>query len=218
MEQFFSLTRPVAEPYLAADFNVAPSRDAYTIVEQEGRVAKAMRWGLVPSWSKDSTLGNRLINARLETVADKPSFRSAFRKRRCLVVADGFYEWQRLEGGPKQPYFLHPAEQPLMAMAGIFEVPHVPFEDGTFGDDEPFTFSILTTEAISNIAGIHYRMPVLVPPSNWAAWLDPELQEPSDILALVPSPPVGFVEAYPVSREVNDVRHNSADLLAAVKI
>lgn len=216
IEQFFTLTSPVPEPYLAADFNVAPSRDAYVVLNQEGRIARAMRWGLVPSWSKDASIGNRLINARLDTAGEKPSFRSAFRKRRCLIAADGFYEWQVVPDGPKQPYFLHPAEQPLLPMAGIFEAPHEPTADGVFGINEPYTFSILTTDATENISTIHHRMPVLVPPTNWSAWLDPELQDVDEVMALVPPPPAGFVNAYPVSRDVNNVRNNSPDLLSPV--
>lgn len=216
IEQFFSLAQPVGKPYLPADFNVAPSREAYVVVDLGGRVARPMQWGLVPGWSKDATIGNRLINARLETAGEKPSFRSAFRKRRCLVAADGFYEWQTLADGPKQPFFLHPAVQPLLAIAGIFEVPHEATEDGSFGKDEPFTFAILTTEAAADISRIHHRMPVLVPPVNWAAWLNSEVQDVEEIFALVPAPPVGFVAAHPVSHEVNNVRNNSADLLISV--
>jgi len=216
VEQFFSLSKPIGEPALPADFNVAPSREAYVVLDDQGRVAKAMKWGLVPSWSKDRTIGNRLINARLDTAGEKPSFRSAFRKRRCLVAADGFYEWQVQANGPKQPYFLHSARQPLLPMAGIFEEPHNQTDDGSFGETEPFTFSILTTEAVANIASIHHRMPVMVPPANWSAWLDSEIQDVEEVLALVPPPPADFVDAYPVSRDVNNVGNNSPELLDAV--
>lgn len=216
VEQFFSLSKPIGEPALPADFNVAPSREAYVVLDDQGRVAKAMKWGLVPSWSKDRTIGNRLINARLDTAGEKPSFRSAFRKRRCLVAADGFYEWQVQANGPKQPYFLHSARQPLLPMAGIFEEPHNQTDDGSFGETEPFTFSILTTEAVANIANIHHRMPVMVPPANWSAWLDSEIQDVEEVLALVPPPPADFVDAYPVSRDVNNVGNNSPELLDAV--
>lgn len=218
IEEYFSLTKPVAPPFLSPDFNVAPSKDAYIVTGGDGRRAKVMRWGLVPSWAKDSTIGNRLINARLETVSQKPSFRSSFKKHRCLVAADGFYEWQAQSSGPKQPFYFQPAEQPLLAIAGIFELPHEATEDGAFTDNEPLTFCILTTEATPDITSIHHRMPVVVPTSNWQAWLDPDLQDADEALALVPTAPLGFVTAQPVSRDVNNVRNNSPELIDEVRL
>lgn len=209
IQEFFSLSAPVAEPFLAPDFNVAPSKDSYVVTAHGQRLAQPMRWGLVPSWAKDVTIGNRLINARLETVAEKPSFRSAFRKRRCLVVADGFYEWQQVSDQAKQPYFIHATEQPLLAMAGIFELEN---------DLAPATFSILTTEASPDLSNVHHRMPVMVPPGNWQAWLDAELQTVDEVVGLLPRPPQGFMTAYPVSREVNSVRNNSPELLQPLRI
>jgi putative SOS response-associated peptidase YedK len=217
IEEYFSLTQPIEPPFLTPDFNVAPSRDVYVVTGGAERKVQVMRWGLVPSWAKDATIGNRLINARLETVAEKPSFRSSFKKRRCLVAADGFYEWQQRPNAPKQPFYLHPAEQPLLAIAGIFELPHDPSEDGSLTAGEPFTFSILTTEATSNITVIHHRMPVVVPSANWQAWLDPDLQDAEELLALVPAAADDLIEAYPVAREVNNVRDNSATLLERVE-
>lgn len=218
IQEYFSLTQPIAPPFLSPDFNVAPSRSAYIITGGDGPNVKVMRWGLVPSWAKDATIGNRLINARLETVAEKPSFRASFKKRRCLVAADGFYEWQEQPKGPKQPFYLHPAEQPLLAMAGIFELRHEPSADGAFTDDEPLTFCILTTEASENIASIHHRMPVVVPNKNWQAWLDPNVQDADEVTALVPAPPTGFITAHPVSRDVNNVRNNSSELPTEVSL
>ena len=146
-----------------------------------------MRWGLVPFWAKDPSIGNRMINARMETVAEKPAYRQAFARRRCLLPADGFYEWYPTEertasGKPKkQPFYIHPADGSVMAMAGLYEI----WRDPTRADDDPerfrWTCTVLTTTAEDAVGRIHDRMPLLVEPERRAAWLDPTRTDSDDL-------------------------------------
>ena len=207
----FAIDEPVAQT-LPADFNVAPSKQAYVVVRSDsdhiGRSLVVARWGLIPSWAKDPSIGTRLINARCETVADKPSFRSAFARRRCLVPADGYYEWQGVRGA-KQPYFISASDGSALAMAGIFEW----WTDRTRTDDDPsarrLTFAILTRDAVGSVAPIHDRMPVLVPTTIRSAWLDPSC----DALRALADCRVPDLTAVPVSTAVNSVRNNGPDLI-----
>ena len=163
---------------------------------------RSAKWGVVPSWAKDPKIGNRMINARIETAAEKPSFRRAWAKRRCLLPADGYYEWYAGEG-PKQPFFIHRTDGTSLAMAGLFEF-------WKHDEDWLVTCCVLTTSAPDDLGQIHDRMPLLVPRENWAEWLDPE--HIPDAGVVVPAMATGL-EAYPVSTEVNNVRHNGAHLL-----
>jgi putative SOS response-associated peptidase YedK len=184
-----------------------------------------VKWGLVPFWAKDPAIGNKMINARMETVAEKPAFKQAFAKRRCLLPADGYYEWyepssdatpKTKSGKPvKQPYFIHPKDGHPMAMAGLYEI----WRDPTRDDDDPLRFlwtaTVLTTTAEDAVGHIHDRMPLLVEPRRWADWLDPTAKDKDkdDLLGLlVPAAP-GLLEAYPVSTAVNSVRNNGPELL-----
>lgn len=222
--------RPSEEAYLPPDYNVAPTKKVRLVVDRdvEGestRTIEVGRWGLIPSWAKDPSIGSRMINARAETVATKPAFRSAFAKRRCLVPADGYYEWYLPEapdaprgsnGKPlKQPFYIHPADGSSLPMAGLYEW----WRDRTREDSDPeawrLTCTIITTDATDALGRIHDRMPMTVAPDNWGAWLDPTigadeaggLFAPADSLAL---------DAYPVSTRVNSVRNNGAELLEAL--
>ena len=204
MEEF-EVARPPDET-LPEDFNVAPSKQVYMVVERETddgvqRQLRTAKWGLVPSWAKDPKIGNRMINARLETAAEKPSFRRAWAKRRCLLPADGYYEWYAGEG-PKQPFYVHRPDGHSLAMAGLYEF----WKDG---EDWLVTTCVLTTDAPDELGRIHDRMPLLVPHENWAAWLDPEHKPTGDLV--VPAMSMGL-EAYPVSTEVNNVRNNGRQL------
>ena len=186
-------------PDLAARYNVAPTQAVATVLVDAGksqRVLRMLHWGLVPSWAKDPGIGARMINARAETVATKPSFRSAFRRRRCLIVADGFYEWKKLEHG-KQPYYIRLADGAPFAFAGIWE--H--WEGGDAGEIDSCT--IITTEPNELTRDIHNRMPVILAPEDRTKWLDPDLTEPADVQALLRPYPPDFMEAYPVSTRVN---------------
>ncbi len=165
-----------------------------------------LRWGLIPSWARDPAMGSRLINARSETVAEKPAFRSAFRRRRCLVPADGFYEWKREgvaagERSSKTPYWIHMASREPFAFAGLWER-----WDPREGPPV-HTFTILTTEASAALRHIHPRMPVILPPAVWGKWLDTALEDPHPKDFFRPLPD-GSLEAQPVSTLVNSPRND----------
>ena len=148
-----------------------------------------MRWGLVPSWAKDPSIGNRMINARMETVAEKPAFRKAFAKRRALLPADGYFEWYGEVKGKKQPFFIRPADGGVLAMAGLYELwrdPSVPEDSGT--DPWLWTVTVLTTTATDELGRIHDRMPLLVERERYAEWLDPAVED-TDTLRGCSCPP-----------------------------
>ncbi len=206
----------VAGPLPAPSYNVAPTDPVPAIVERAHdsvvvRKLVPLRWGLVPSWAKDAAGAARMINARVETVADKPAFRKAFAQRRCLLPADGFYEWYAsarsdARGRPlKQPFFIHPADAGLLVMAGIYEFWRAP--DGTWLT----TAAIITTTATDEVGRIHDRMPMVVPPGSWDAWLDPRSTSDARALLAVPAP---HLTAYPVSTRVNRVANNGPDLVS----
>ena len=207
---------------LEPDFNVAPTKQVYAVLtrsqSEPERQLRVLRWGLVPFWAKDPAIGNKMINARMETVHEKPAFRRAFATRRCLLPADGYYEWYATEqktkaGKPlKQPFFIHPADGSVMAMAGLYEI----WRDPTRDEDDPqrfqWTCTVLTTTAEDAVGHIHDRMPLLVEPDRYAAWLDPSRSDVDDLKKLlVPAAP-GRLEAYPVSTQVNSVRNNGPEL------
>ena len=229
----FEIDQVEVKETLVPDYNVAPTKPVYAVLERprskEEAAAPAVRqlrtltWGLVPFWAKDPAIGNKMINARMETVHEKPAYRKAFASRRCLLPADGFYEWyateQKTKAGKqvKQPFFIHPADGGVMAMAGLYEI----WRDPTRADDDPdrfrWTCTVLTTTAEDAVGRIHDRMPLLVEPERYAAWLDPSTSDPDDLRALlVPATP-GRLEAYPVSTRVNNVRNNGPDLLDPVE-
>lgn len=202
---------------LKENFNVAPTTKVYAVLERSTdedevqRQLRALRWGLVPSWAKDVKIGNRMINARAESVAEKPAYRRALAKRRCLIPADGYYEWLAQAGRPKQPFFIRRRDGEQLAIAGLYEL----WRDKDAGDDAEWLWSctIITTDANSATEHIHDRMPVVLSPKNWGPWLDPANSD-TDRLAklLVPAPAKDF-EAFPVSTQVNNVRNNGPHLL-----
>jgi putative SOS response-associated peptidase YedK len=213
---------------LEPDYNVAPTKDVYAVLSRPPsgdrsaapvRRLRTLTWGLVPSWAKDPKIGNRMINARVETVAEKPAYRKAFAGRRCLLPVDGYYEWYSTEqktktGKPrKQPFFIRPTDGSVLAMAGLYEIWRDPSRDR---DDEQafrWTCTIITTTAEDSLGHIHDRMPMLVEPDDYEAWLDPALSDPERLgRLLVPASP-GRLEAYPVSTEVNSVKNNGPHLL-----
>lgn len=198
-----------------ADYNVAPTKQVPAVVarHRDGgpvRRLRTMRWGLVPRWAKDPKIGNRMINAKAETVVSKPAFRAAAKYRRCLLPADGWYEWKR-DGDRKQPYFMTAPDGASLALAGLWETWH----DPAAAEDAPplVTCSVLTTAAIGPLAEVHERMPLVLPADRWEDWLDPERHDASGLLE--PSPDlVAALELRPVSSAVNDVRHNGAELIS----
>ncbi len=193
-------------------WNVAPTQDAPVLVSDgRRRFVDAFRWGLVPHWSRDPSMGARMINARSETVASKPAFRDAWReRRRCLVLADGFYEWRRPASGrgPKTPFWIQVGGGRPLGMAGLWE---------RWGPkDAPLhSFTILTTEPNPLMASIHDRMPVLIPPERWEAWVDPGVPSPALGELLTPFPPEEM-SARQVSTFVNDPKHEGEDCAAPV--
>jgi putative SOS response-associated peptidase YedK len=197
----FGITGPL--PEVPMRFNVAPTQEvaAVLIEEDEQRKLEMLRWGLIPSWADDPAIGNRMINARSETAAQKPSFRSAFRKRRCLVLADGFYEWQKTASG-KQPYYIRMGDGSPFAFAGLWE------SWGKYGE-EVRSCTILTTEANGLVGEIHHRMPVILPAEEYDLWLDPDMGEAEPLLDLLRPYPDDLMEAYPVSRFVNSPSNDS---------
>ncbi|MCB1056336.1 MAG: SOS response-associated peptidase, partial [Acidobacteria bacterium] len=160
-----------------------------------------MRWGLIPHWAKDPSIGNRLINARAETAAEKPAFRSSFSKRRCLVPADGFYEWQKT-GGRKQPFYLQLKEHRPFAFAGLWA------RWKASEDETVQSFTLLTTTPNEVAAKVHDRMPVILPPESYDRWLDPELHDREALEALLLPYPAEAMEAYPVSTLVNSPQND----------
>jgi putative SOS response-associated peptidase YedK len=186
---------------IAPSYNVAPTQQVAAVLEDEGgRRLEMLRWGLVPSWADDPEIGARMINARSETAPEKPSFRRAFRGRRCLIPADGFYEWKRENGG-KQPYYFHMQGGRPFAFAGLWEG----WEKG--GEGTLRTCVILTTRANPVLSGIHDRMPVILPHDAYDAWLDPDAGREELGELMIPYPN-DDLETYPVSRFVNSPRNN----------
>jgi len=194
-----------AQAGFAPRYNLAPTAVVPVVLATPAvRVITLHRWGLVPSWSKDPALGARLANARAETAADKPSFRAPFRRGRCIIPADGFYEWQARTGGPKQPFCIRAADGSILAFAGLRDT-----WEGSDGALE--TFAILTTSANGLMAPIHDRMPVILAPADYAAWLDPH-GVPERLKELLRPCPEGFLRVYPVGPRVGNVRNEGPDL------
>jgi putative SOS response-associated peptidase YedK len=205
--------------------NVGASADGASAEEAEAPVARELRllrWGLVPSWAKDAAGGARLINARAETVAVKPSFRSAFARRRCIIPADGYYEWQAPPEGSKvkQPFYIYRADGRLLCFAGIYEL----WRDGSVPPDHEvawlWTSSIITTDATDEIGRIHDRTPMVVAPENWTDWLDPANNDKA-MLATIMAPAMASgtrgLTSHRVSTTVNSVRNNGPDLIAPLR-
>jgi len=195
---------------LRPDYNVAPTDPVPIVRISEatgGSVLSVARWGLLPPWAKDARVGARMINARAETVATTRAYASSFARRRCLVPADGWYEWVR-RGGSRQPYFMTPRDGSVLAFAGLWSV--------WKGADTPLlTCSIVTTAALGDLAAVHDRMPLLLPSDRWADWLAGD-GEPDALLAPPPPEWLAGLEIRPVGKAVGDVRNNGPDLVAAV--
>jgi putative SOS response-associated peptidase YedK len=244
----FGVERDQVDRDVAPDYNVAPTDPIYAVLTRAGREARdvlagpvpcpgpcpgtcpgtcpgpsrelrLVRWGLVPSWAKDRSGGARLINARAETVAVKPSFRSAFARRRCLIPADGYYEWRPLGGREhgrprKQPYYIHRADGLGMAFAGIYEF----WRDAALPDDHPaawlWTAAIITTQATDHVGWVHDRMPMVVSPAGWDEWLDPATGDADDLLKAITPAVSDDLETRPVSTAVNSVASDGPDLIA----
>jgi putative SOS response-associated peptidase YedK len=255
LEEFRVERDRTGEP-LRPDYNVAPTKAVYAVVARAAgpseaqpsdtppaetagsadvaRELRVVRWGLVPFWAKDPSIGSRLINARAETVASKPAFRRAFTRRRCLLPADGYYEWQRPDGsesdtpggkgkgggragGAKQPFYIFREDGGPLAFAGLYEL----WRDQSLPDDHErawlWTATIITTSAPDELGRIHERMPMVIQPDRWQDWLDPAANDPADLIALLaPAASIGLT-SYPVSTAVNSVRNNSPELIERIE-
>jgi putative SOS response-associated peptidase YedK len=217
------------DPEPGQDYNVAPTRRIYAVMERRprdqadaeaaapaARELRVVRWGLVPSWAKDASGSGRLINARAETVAVKPAFRRAFARHRCILPADGYYEWQAVtEEGKKrkQPYYIRRKDGGALAFAGLYEL----WRDDTVPEDDEhawlWTAAIITTQATDDVGQIHDRMPMVITPDHWADWLDPEQSQAGPLQATMQPAMAGGLTSYPVSMAVNSVRNNGAELI-----
>jgi putative SOS response-associated peptidase YedK len=228
------------------DYNVAPTKEVLVVLDRPLKDAasprpvrqlRRLRWGLVPAWAKSPEGAARMINARAETVHEKPAYRQAFAARRCILPADGYYEWVtgreerdlevegRRKRARKQPYFVTPADGSVFAMAGLYEF----WRDRTLPDGHPrawwVTCSVITTEAETAplavppqegpkaLADIHPRMPLMLTPDRWDAWLDPRRTDAAELRELLVPPPEGLMRAYPVGTAVSNVRNNGPELL-----
>jgi putative SOS response-associated peptidase YedK len=256
LEEFRIERDRVTEP-LEADYNVAPTKPVYAVLSRDAgpaaaasqaggradaaaspaiqpgvaRELRVVRWGLVPFWAKDPKIGSRLINARAETVDSKPAFRQAFKRRRCLLPADGYYEWQRpdgtdsdepgggarAKGAAKQPYFITSGDGRPLAFAGLYEL----WRDAALPDDHQrawlWTATVITTSAPDDLGKIHDRMPMVIAPDRWSDWLDPACDDPADLMALLAPAASGGLISYPVSTAVNSVRNNGPQLIERIE-
>ncbi|RSN12035.1 SOS response-associated peptidase [Amycolatopsis roodepoortensis] len=217
----------LTEGRVRTDHNVAPTKVVPTVVQRHPRDAdgavledepavrslRMMRWGLVPFWAKDPGVGSKMINTRAETAKEKPSFKKAVSARRCLVPADGWFEWRR-DGKEKQPFFMTGPGDESLAFAGIWETWR-PKDDK---DADPLiTFSVITTDSVGRLTDIHHRMPLLMPREKWDTWLDPDLADVTDLLVPPPADLVDTIELRPVSSLVNNVRNNGPELVDRVE-
>ncbi|HEX8093281.1 SOS response-associated peptidase [Jatrophihabitans sp.] len=214
----------------APSWNVAPTDPVRVILQrppkestQQGEPEKAvrqlrtLRWGLVPSWSSDAKGGARMINARIETVTEKPAFKKAAARRRCLLPAEGYYEWQKTDNG-KVPYFLHDPDGRLLAMAGLYEL----WRDPALAEDDPnrwlWTCTVITQQATDLLGEIHDRNPVLVPPELRAAWLDCSSDDPATARQILDQIPEARLEPYVVAPAVGNVRNDGPELIEPVAV
>ena len=191
-------------------YNIAPTQNILTVVadSDDQRFLGLMRWGFLPSWHKDESKLNGFINARSETVAEKPTFRSAFTKRRCLIVADGFYEWQKQGDDSKIPMYIQMSQHGPFGMAGLWER----FQNPATGEVW-VTCTILTTAANKFMKSLHHRMPVILPAEHYGQWLDPENQDKEDLKQLLQPAPEDWLTAFPVSKQVNNARNDDPSLI-----
>lgn len=198
-------------PDFGPRYNAAPLQMLPVVRQRPNgdRVVRLLRWGLIPSWSKDETIGTKLINAREETLAEKPSFRAAYKARRCIIPACGFFEW-KATGQGKQPYYIHPADGGLFGFAGLWE--RWSPTDGSAID----TFTVITTAANDAIRPLHDRMPVILAPQDYSTWLA-RATEPDRLRALIGRHPVAPVSLFPVSKAVGNVKNDSPNLIMPVE-
>lgn len=192
-------------------FNIAPQQLVPVIIQRDGvRSREMMRWGLIPFWAKDASIGNKLINARAETLAEKPGFKHAFKRRRCLIMADGFYEWRKGGGGKKSPVRITLKSEQPFAFAGLWDAWQ------PAGGDKILSFTIITTEPNDLIEPIHHRMPVILRDEDEEAWLNPEMQDTNHMASFLKPYPAGEMRFYAVSDLVNSPMNDSRQCILPV--
>ena len=213
LQQNFNICTTDAD--ILPNYNVAPTQEILTIIKHDNEnKLERLHWGLVPFWAKDISIGSRMINARAETVSQKPSFRNAFKKRRCLIPADGFYEWTG-EKGNKQPYYVSiPSGEPF-AFAGLWES----WTDKESDEKSVYkSCTIITTAASESICEIHHRMPAILDPKFHEKWLDVEIQDPKELEPILQDGIIHDMKYYPVSTFVNSVKNNDPNCIKPVKL
>ena len=221
LNQAFAINLANSFVDLEADYNMAPTKLAPIVIgrapedtDHPRRELLTAKWGLIPSWAKGQSIGKRMINARSETIAEKPSFKKAFGKRRALIPADGYYEWyarEPIDGKktPKQPFYITPKDGSVLAMAGLYE-----FWKDREADEWVISYTMIATAAEGELGHLHDRMPLFVEPDGYDAWLDPAPHPTEALLELlIPAAP-GRLDAFPVSTEVNNVKNNGPQLIA----
>jgi putative SOS response-associated peptidase YedK len=202
-------------PSLSPRYNIAPTQAAPVVrvrtgaAEKKTRGMELLRWGLIPQWADDPAIGNRMINARAETINEKPAYRQAFRDRRCLVPADGFYEWQVLGKG-KQPHFIHRADNQPMAIAGLWE------RCEKAGPEPIESFTILTTSPNDLMRELHDRMPVIIEPEDFDRWMDPSVEDLDTLVRLLRPCAAGVLAAFPVGAYINNPRNEGPQCVEPV--
>lgn len=204
LQQAFNLDSVPGE--IKARYNIAPTQPVAVVANDNPKALTFFRWGLIPSWAKDPSIGNRMINARAETLAEKPSFRTAYKRRRCLIPANGFYEWAK-QGKDKVPVYVHLKGQPVFAFAGLWET----WQDPNGG--ELRTCTIITTEPNDVVRPLHHRMAVILRPDDYAIWLSPDELPPDALQPLLRPYEAAAMSAYEVSTQVNNVANDSPALI-----
>ena len=190
-------------------YNIAPTQTIAAVLESGGeRIVEGLRWGLIPSWAKDESIGSKLINARAETLSEKPSFKNAFRSHRCIIPASGFYEWQKQAKGAKQPFYFHLKDKEVFGFAGLYEQ----WLDRETGEQIE-TCTIITTEANKVLEPIHERMPVILKPKDYDQWLDAKEKDTNKLQKLLAPYPAPEMESYQVSKSVNVPSNDAPELI-----
>jgi len=216
---YFGADPPGADLDLGVRHNVAPTQRVFAVVEDStARRIDSFHWGLVPFWAKDPRIGSRMINARAETIAEKNSFRRPFAKRRCIIPADGFYEWKKVAGAAKkQPMYITRIDDSPLAFAGLWDVWDDPSRLDSMGDPTRLhSCTIITTSPNEVMSEIHDRMPAMLAPSVWDEWLDPDNRDIDSLRGLLGPAPSRLIRAHRVSTEVNNVRNDHPDLIDAL--
>ena len=211
LKQYFPIDQSNCET--TASYNVAPTQEILAIARLDGaNVLDKYHWGLVPFWAKDTAISYKMINARSETVASKPSFREAFKKRRCLILADGFYEWKGRKG-QKQPVFITTPDASPFAFAGLWEIWH----DKQNQDTTYRSCTIITREAVGAVRELHHRMPVIVNPDAYVPWLDIDNRDPDALSSILQTNALTDLVFHPVDKQVNSVRNNDPSNIKPVQ-